>query len=399
MRCVAFPFAFLRQEIATHERGVRLGFQPLLSLKGDAQAFKNAVCVWNLSGAKFGHTKVWQRMARHFRFPSKWEEQERRKSFQGGVDLGLKRRGEKIERQKTKRVWTEKMWEEKEKRKKESRWNPETFRWRLKAIHVRSINQKEKSFLTHTHKSFWENNNHSSLPTRNISRTHTIFLSPHPHSPVLHFDWHDRSNAESSCKNKRERERERRERECERHMRREKERRSVSHKETSMSVKSLFVFWNHEIVDDWKQSALDHKKSKRNFLSLFFSNTHLNRVHTVFFFALFLSLNNKRWSKGGSFDRSFKKERERRKKKNKEDTRWERREKKSCDVKSEILKPFVDDSKQSALDQPKRKSFLHTHKSFWEPFSRFLLGSPDEAHTSISSSSLPLSSFTLRLAR
>jgi len=71
MRCVAFPFAFLRQEIATHERGVRLGFQPLLSLKGDAQAFKNAVCVWNLSGAKFGHTEVWQRMARHFRLPSK----------------------------------------------------------------------------------------------------------------------------------------------------------------------------------------------------------------------------------------------------------------------------------------------------------------------------------------
>jgi hypothetical protein len=31
--------------------GVRLGFQPLLSLKGDAQAFKNAVCVRNLSGA------------------------------------------------------------------------------------------------------------------------------------------------------------------------------------------------------------------------------------------------------------------------------------------------------------------------------------------------------------
>ena len=28
-----------------------MGFQPLLSLKGDAQAFKNAVCVRNLSGA------------------------------------------------------------------------------------------------------------------------------------------------------------------------------------------------------------------------------------------------------------------------------------------------------------------------------------------------------------
>jgi hypothetical protein len=30
-----------------------LDIQPLLSLKGDAQAFKNAVCVRNLSGAFF----------------------------------------------------------------------------------------------------------------------------------------------------------------------------------------------------------------------------------------------------------------------------------------------------------------------------------------------------------
>lgn len=133
MRCVAFPFAFLRQEIATHERGVRLGFQPLLSLKGDAQAFKNAVCVWNLSGAKFGHTEVWQRMARHFRLPSKWEEQERRKSFHegGGVWPRFEEKREKIERENNKTdVNYLNVWEEKKRRKEESRWRIlKPFRW------------------------------------------------------------------------------------------------------------------------------------------------------------------------------------------------------------------------------------------------------------------------------
>lgn len=144
MRCVAFPFAFLRQEIATHERGVRLGFQPLLSLKGDAQAFKNAVCVWNLSGAKFGHTEVWQRMARHFRLPSKWEEQERRKSFHEGGSLTSVWREKRKDRERKQQNGCEPfkcVRREEEKKRRVAMTYLETFSLRrLKAIRVRSIN-------------------------------------------------------------------------------------------------------------------------------------------------------------------------------------------------------------------------------------------------------------------
>lgn len=117
-----------------------------------------------------------------FSLPFKMKRARKKKILPGGWPRFEKKRRKDRETKKQ-NVCERKKCEKRKRRKKESRWNLETFRWRLKAIHVRSINQKEKSFLTHTHKSFWENNNHFSPNTQHISRTHNLSFS-HPHSPV-----------------------------------------------------------------------------------------------------------------------------------------------------------------------------------------------------------------------
>jgi hypothetical protein len=66
-----------------------LDIQPLLSLKGDAQAFKNAVCVRNLSGAFFwshGKNNV-AKDGSAFSLPFKRKGRKEEKILPGGVVL------------------------------------------------------------------------------------------------------------------------------------------------------------------------------------------------------------------------------------------------------------------------------------------------------------------------